>query len=122
MLGEEDHRCGFECIPSDKGNPRQSPYRAAAHTYRLYAGYDDTLFSDESRSAVESRIFMKSVRGVEVPYIKCAIRNKEIKLTDLSKSLALPFKDIQEACAYWEDLRSNNKKKYWIYYKQFTRN
>ncbi len=48
--------------------------------------------------------------------------NKEIKLTDLSKSLALPFKDIQEACAYWEDLRSNNKKKYWIYYKQFTRN
>ena len=48
--------------------------------------------------------------------------NKEIKLTDLSKSLALPFKDIQEECAYWEDLRNNNKKKYWIYYKQFTRN
>ena len=43
--------------------------------------YDDTLFSNEARSAVESGIFMKSVRGVEIPYIKCAIRNKEIKLT-----------------------------------------
>ncbi len=43
--------------------------------------YDDTLFSAEAKSAIESRIFMKSVRGSEVPYITCAIRNKEIKLT-----------------------------------------
>ena len=28
--------------------------------------YDDTLFSAEDKSAVESRIFMKSVRGAEV--------------------------------------------------------
>ena len=43
--------------------------------------YDDTLFSAEDKSAVESRIFMKSVRGAEVPYITCAIRDKAIKLT-----------------------------------------
>ena len=29
--------------------------------------YDDTLFSAEAKSAIESRIFMKSVRGSEVP-------------------------------------------------------
>ena len=43
--------------------------------------YDDTLFSAEAKSAIESRIFMKSVRGSEAPYITCAIRDKEIKLT-----------------------------------------
>ena len=31
--------------------------------------YDDTLFSVEDKSTIESRIFMKSVRGSEVPYI-----------------------------------------------------
>ena len=31
--------------------------------------YDDTLFSAEAKSAIESRIFMKSVRGSEVPYV-----------------------------------------------------
>lgn len=29
--------------------------------------YDDTLFSVEDKSTIESRIFMKSVRGSEVP-------------------------------------------------------
>ena len=43
--------------------------------------YDDTLFSAEIKAAVETRIFMKSVRGAAVPYITCAIRDKEIKLT-----------------------------------------
>lgn len=43
--------------------------------------YDDTLFSAEAKSAIESRSFMKTVRGAEVPYITCAIRNKDIKLT-----------------------------------------
>lgn len=43
--------------------------------------YDDTLFSDEAKRAVETCIFMKTVRGAEVPYIRCAIRDKEIKLT-----------------------------------------
>ena len=43
--------------------------------------YDDTLFSVEAKSTIESRIFMKSVRCSEVPYITCAIRDKEIKLT-----------------------------------------
>ena len=43
--------------------------------------YDDTLFSVEAKSAVSARIFMKAVRGSKVPYITCAIRDKEIKLT-----------------------------------------
>ncbi len=43
--------------------------------------YDDTLFSEDTIVAVESAIFMKSVRGAETPYIKCLVREKEIKLT-----------------------------------------
>ena len=43
--------------------------------------YDDTLFSVQATAAIESAVFMKSVKGVEVPYIKCLVREKEIKLT-----------------------------------------
>lgn len=43
--------------------------------------YDDTLFSEEAIVAVESAIFMKLVKGSETPYIKCFVREKEIKLT-----------------------------------------
>ena len=43
--------------------------------------YDDTLFSEDSITTIESAIFMKSVKGVETPYIKCLVREKEIKLT-----------------------------------------
>ncbi len=43
--------------------------------------YDDTLFSEDAIVAVESSIFMKTVKGVETPYIKCLVREKEIKLT-----------------------------------------
>ncbi len=43
--------------------------------------YDDTLFSKEAIAAVESAIFMKSVKDVETPYIRCLVREKEIKLT-----------------------------------------
>ena len=35
--------------------------------------YDDTLFSDEAKSAVSARIFMKAVRGNEVPYITLSL-------------------------------------------------
>lgn len=43
--------------------------------------YDNTLFSEEAISYIESTIFMKSVKNVETPYIKCLVRNKDIKLT-----------------------------------------
>ena len=43
--------------------------------------YDYSLFSDDARAELESRIYTKSVRGVDVPYIVCSIRQKEIKLT-----------------------------------------
>ena len=40
-----------------------------------------TLFSDEAISAIEAMIFMKKVKGNDSPYIKCQVRNKDIKLT-----------------------------------------
>lgn len=43
--------------------------------------YDDTLFSEDAITFIETAVFMKSVKGVEVPYINCLVRNKEIKLT-----------------------------------------
>ena len=43
--------------------------------------YDDTLFSEGAIAAVESAVFMKPIKGVETPYIKCLVREKEIKLT-----------------------------------------
>ncbi|MDF2505581.1 N-6 DNA methylase [Clostridium sp.] len=43
--------------------------------------YEDSLFSDEVRTAIESSIFTKFVRGSEVPYIGCLVRKKDIKLT-----------------------------------------
>lgn len=43
--------------------------------------YDDTLFSEETIAAIESAVFMKPIKDVEVPYIKCLVREKEIKLT-----------------------------------------
>ena len=43
--------------------------------------YDDTLFSTDTIASIETAVFMKPIKGVEVPYIKCLIRGKEIKLT-----------------------------------------
>ena len=42
--------------------------------------YEDTLFSEEAILAVESAVFMKNVKNVDMPYIKCLIRDKEINL------------------------------------------
>lgn len=43
--------------------------------------YDDTLFSTDAIASIETAVFMKPIKGVEVPYIRCLIRDKEIKLT-----------------------------------------
>lgn len=43
--------------------------------------YDYTLFSEEAISVIESLIYLKSVKGNDVPYVQCLIREKEIKLT-----------------------------------------
>lgn len=43
--------------------------------------YEDTLFSGESKAFIESNIIMKNVRGVDVPFIVCLSRHKEIRLT-----------------------------------------
>ncbi len=43
--------------------------------------YDDALFSESTISVVESAVFMKSVKGMETPYMKCLVREKEVKLT-----------------------------------------
>ena len=43
--------------------------------------YDDTLFSDEAKHAIESAVYLRPGKGGEVPYINCLQRNKGIKLT-----------------------------------------
>lgn len=43
--------------------------------------YDDTLFSTDTIASIETAVFIKPIKGVEVPYIKCLIRGKEIKFT-----------------------------------------
>lgn len=43
--------------------------------------YADTLFSEDAVAFIENAIFIKTTKDVEVPYIKCLVRGKEIKLT-----------------------------------------
>lgn len=43
--------------------------------------YEGTIFSDQDKAVLEARIFTKTVKSVEVPYVKCIIREKDIKLT-----------------------------------------
>ena len=43
--------------------------------------YADTLFSEDAVAFIENAILIKTAKDVEVPYIKCLIRGKEIKLT-----------------------------------------
>lgn len=43
--------------------------------------YEGTIFSDQDKAELEARIFIKAVKSVDVPYIKCIIREKDIKLT-----------------------------------------
>lgn len=45
------------------------------------SNYENTLFSEEIKREIESNIYTKDVNGVQVPYIACLIRQKEIKLT-----------------------------------------
>ena len=43
--------------------------------------YDITLFSNDEIMVIEKNISLKSIKETVVPYIKCLIREKEIKLT-----------------------------------------
>ena len=43
--------------------------------------YADTLFSEDAVTFIENAILIKTAKDVEVPYIKCLVRGKEIKLT-----------------------------------------
>ncbi|MDR2535472.1 MAG: type I restriction enzyme HsdR N-terminal domain-containing protein, partial [Treponema sp.] len=43
--------------------------------------YDDVLFSEAEKAAVESAVVMKETKSGHTPYIQCPIRGKEIKLT-----------------------------------------
>ncbi len=43
--------------------------------------YDDSLFSDDAIAIIERAVFMKNVRGANLPHIKCLVRDKEIRLT-----------------------------------------
>ena len=43
--------------------------------------YEGTIFSDQDKADLETRVFTKTVKNIEVPYVKCIIREKDIKLT-----------------------------------------
>lgn len=45
------------------------------------SAHKSTLFSDNTIQEVEKMIFTKPVKDIEVPYIKCQVRGKDIKLT-----------------------------------------
>ncbi|MBR0152041.1 MAG: N-6 DNA methylase [Synergistaceae bacterium] len=44
------------------------------------SAHDDSAFSQSTISAIESMIYTKNIRGKDVPFIKCIIRGKEIRL------------------------------------------
>ncbi len=43
--------------------------------------YDTSMFSDSAIKAIEENVFMKEVRGKNVPHISCLIRKKPIRLS-----------------------------------------
>ena len=43
--------------------------------------YDTSMFSDSAIKAIEDNVFLKEVRGKDVPHITCLIRNKPIRLS-----------------------------------------
>ena len=45
------------------------------------SSYDTSMFSDSSIKAIEENVFMKEVRGKNVPHISCLIRKKPIRLS-----------------------------------------
>ncbi|MBY8963862.1 N-6 DNA methylase [Flavobacterium sp. D11R37] len=45
------------------------------------SNYKLTQFSAEQILALENSIFLKEVRGVQMPYVKCRVRKKDIRLT-----------------------------------------
>lgn len=45
------------------------------------SAHKNSLFSGDIINAVENLIYAKNIKGVDAPYIKCIIRDKEIKIT-----------------------------------------
>ena len=45
------------------------------------SNHNSSLFSNEAVHVIESKIYTKTVKGTDVPYIECLVRQKEIKLT-----------------------------------------
>lgn len=45
------------------------------------SSHSSSLFSEDAIHAIESKIYTKTVKGVDVPYIECQVRHKAIKLT-----------------------------------------
>lgn len=76
----------------------------------------DTEFIFSSTS-IPDVFFTEYLSGANGDFIKIYLymlflskHNKDIKITDLSKSLNIPQKQIQEACAYWEENGAITKK------------
>ena len=46
-----------------------------------------SVFMPETVKWLENRIAMKPARGGEVPYVKCIVRNKEVRLTPVEYAM-----------------------------------
>lgn len=65
--------------------------------------YEGTIFTDRDKADLESRIFTKIVKNVEVPYIKCIIRDKDIKLTPEEAVRQLYTQELMTKYGYPKD-------------------
>ena len=45
------------------------------------SSHSSSLFGEDAIRAIESKIYTKMVKGVDIPYIECQVRHKAIKLT-----------------------------------------
>jgi len=45
------------------------------------SNYDDTQFSEQARTTLETKIVTKQIKGIDHPYVECLVRKKQIKLT-----------------------------------------
>lgn len=62
--------------------------------------YTYTLFSTSAVEHLESLIVLKDIRGTNIPYITCQIRQKEIKLTPEESVRQLYIYDLMHKYAY----------------------
>ncbi len=63
-----------------KADILQSIIKDSNHNLSLFPNEGLSLFSDEKIEALRQKVFIKEVRGKEIPFINCVVRDKDIQL------------------------------------------